>query len=179
MGATQNSLNAAFKTGDRATICSAIGAMILATDNVSALALKAGVDRTMLYSAFKRNPQLDLVLKVLSAANFKLVVVDHPKLRTKPSLISEHLCSAFDSEEIPLITKALSKTLRAQDNVVMFAKKANMDRRVLYYAFTAPRVPRLGTVLGFLNALGLRLAVNSSANSEPGSRSTFTAQLKP
>jgi hypothetical protein len=48
MHETQNSLNAAFKTNDRATICSAIYAMMLATDNVSALALKAGVDRSML-----------------------------------------------------------------------------------------------------------------------------------
>jgi DNA-binding phage protein len=181
MRETQNSLNAAFKTGDRATICSAIYAMILATDNVSAFALKAGVDRTMLYRAFKHNPRLDLVLKVLSAANFKLVVVDHPKLRTKPSLISEHLSSAFDSEEITLITNALSKTLRAQDNVVMFAKKANMDRRGMYYAFTAPRVPRFSTVLGFLNALGLRLAVNPLTNSmQNRDRSQrFFTQLKP
>jgi DNA-binding phage protein len=127
--------------------------MILATDNVSAFALKAGVDRTMLYSAFLSVIQgLDLVLKVLSAADFKLVVVDHPKRRTKPSLISEHLSSAFDSEEIPLITKAFSKTLRAQNNVSRFAKKANLPREALYRSFTAPHVPRLDTVLSFLNA---------------------------
>jgi DNA-binding phage protein len=157
----QNSLNAAFKTGDRATICSAICAIILATDNVSAFALKAGVDRTTLYRAFKRNPGLDLVLKVLSAADFKLAV-DHVKLRTKPSSISEHFSSAFDTGEITAITKAFSETLHAQENVVMFAEKANLHRVTLYRAFTAPRVPRLGTVLSFLNALGLRLAAKPS-----------------
>jgi probable addiction module antidote protein len=162
MRRTQKSLNAAFKTGDRATICSAIYAMILATDNVGAFALKAGVDRTMLYSAFKRNPGLHLVLKVLSAADFKVLVVDHPKRRTKPSLVSQHLSSAFDSEEITLITKAFSKTLRAQDNVARFAKKANLPRETLYRSFTAPHVPKLGTVLSVLNALALRLAVSSS-----------------
>jgi probable addiction module antidote protein len=164
MRKTQNSLNAACKTGDRETICSAINAMILG-HNVRALALKAGIDRTMLYRAFKRNPGLDLVLKVLSAADFKLVVVDHPKRHTKPSLVSEHLRSAFDSEEITLITKAFSKTLRAQGNVVMFAKKANLPRVTLYRSFTAPRVPRLGTVLSVLNALGLRLAVSQLGSS--------------
>jgi probable addiction module antidote protein len=163
MRETQNSLNAACKTGDRAKICSAIYAMILATDNISAFARKAGADRSMLYRSFKRNPGLDLVLKVLSAADFKVVVVDHPKRRTKPSLVSEHLSSAFDSEEITLITKAFSKTLRAQDNVASFAKKTNLPRETLYRSFTAPHVPKLDTVLSFLNALGLRLAVSSSA----------------
>jgi DNA-binding phage protein len=179
MREAQNSLNAAFKTGDPAKICSAIYAMILATDNVAAFALKAGVDRTMLYRAFKRNPRLDLVLKVLSAADFKVVVVDHPKRRTKPSLVSEHLRSAFESEEITLVTKAFRTTLSDQENVVMFAKKANLNRVVLYQSFTAPRVPRLTTVLSFLKALGLRLAVNPLFDSEPGSKSTFLTQLKP
>jgi probable addiction module antidote protein len=164
MRQTQKSLNAACKTGDRAKICSAINAMILA-HNVRAFALKAGVDRTMLYSAFKRNPGLDLVLKVLSAADFKVVVVDHPKRRTKPSLVSEDLSSAFDSEEITLITKAFSKTLRAQDNVARFAKEANLPRETLYRSFTAPHVPKLGTVLSVLNALALRLAVSQFGSS--------------
>jgi DNA-binding phage protein len=48
MRETQKLLNAAFKTGDWGTICSAINAMILATDNVSTFAREAGVDRTML-----------------------------------------------------------------------------------------------------------------------------------
>jgi probable addiction module antidote protein len=159
MRETQNSLNAAFKTGDRVTICWAIGAMVLATDNVSAFALKAGLNRTTLYRASKQNLGLDLLVKILRAADFKLVVVDHPKIRGKPSLISEHLSSAFNSEEMTLITNAFSKTLRAQGNVVVFAKKVNIHRVSLYHSFTAPCVPKLDTVLSVLNALGLRLAV--------------------
>jgi DNA-binding phage protein len=153
-------LNAAFKAGDREKICAAIRATILAAVNVSALAREAGVDRTMLYRTFKHNPGFGLVLKVLSAADFKLVVVDHPKLCTKPSVIAERLTCSFATEEITLIVKAFGETLRAQDNVFMFAKKANLNRVVLYKAFSADRVPKLGTVLGFLNALKLRLAVN-------------------
>jgi DNA-binding phage protein len=160
MGKLQNTLNAAFKTGDRATICSAINALILATGNVSAFALKAGADRSMLYRAFKRNPRLDLVLRVLSAADFRFVVVDHPRIGTKPSLISKRLNRAFDTEEITQIVSAFSQTLREQ-NVSLLAEKANMNRVGLYKCFSIPRVPRLGTVLSFLNALGLRPAVNS------------------
>ncbi len=46
---TNTKLNAAFKTGDRKVICAAIFAEIVGIGNVSAFALKAGVDRTMLY----------------------------------------------------------------------------------------------------------------------------------
>jgi probable addiction module antidote protein len=74
-------------------------------------------------------------------------------------LISERLSGVFDTGEMTLITKALSENLRAQKNVVTFAKKANLNRVSLYRAFTDPRVPKLGTVLGFLKALRLRLAV--------------------
>ena len=169
MRQTQNLLNAAFKTGDRATICSAINAMILATGNVSAFALKAGVDRSMLYRAFTHNPGLDLVLKVLGAADFKMIVVDHPKIRGKPSVLSERLTRAFETEEITLITNAFNQTLRAQGNVLAFTKKANLARPSLYRSFTTPRVPSLGTVLRFLNVLGLRLAVKARQciNSDP------------
>jgi DNA-binding phage protein len=174
MGKIQNTLNAAFKTGDLATICLAIDAMIFATDNVSAFALKAGVGRAMLYRAFKNhNPRLNLVLRVLSAADFKLVVIDHPKFGTKPSLISKRLSGAFETAEITLITKALSENLRAQKNVVTFSEKANLNRVSLYRSFTAPRVPTLATVLSFLNALRLRLAVigvNDSVRDNPAAR---------
>jgi probable addiction module antidote protein len=159
MRETQKLLNAAFKTGDRKRVCTVISAMALGMNNVSAFALKAGVDRTMLYRGLELDPRFNFVLNVLSAADYKLFVVDHPKLRKKPSLVSEHLNGALDTEDITLITKAFSETLRAQENVVMFAKKTNVSRVALYKAFTAPRVPRLGTVLSFLNALRLRLAV--------------------
>jgi probable addiction module antidote protein len=158
MRETQKQLNVAFKTGDRETICTAVSAMLLGVKNVTAFARKAGVDRTVLYRAFNYDPGLDLVLKVLSGLDFTIVVVDFPKIRTKPSLACELLNSAFDTDEIAKIIKALGETLRSQ-NVTQLAKKANLDRRSLYKSFTSFRIPRIGTVLSFLNAVGLRLAV--------------------
>jgi DNA-binding phage protein len=146
----QNSLNAAFKTGDLATICSAIEAMIFATGNVSAFALKAGVDRSMLYSVFKRNVRFDIILRVMRAADLKLVVVDYPGFRSKPSLTSEHLNGAFGTDEITQIVKAFDVALRAQQENVALAPP---------YRIRHPHVPRLNAVLSFMKALSLRLAI--------------------
>jgi probable addiction module antidote protein len=138
MGQTQK-LNAAFKTGDRKVICAAIFAEILGTGNVSAFALKAGVDRTMLYRAFKHNPQFDTVLNVMRAANVKLAISGHPGLRV-----------AFETEEVALIVKALCDALSAQ----------RVDRlSPLYRIIRPPQVPRLHAVLTTLKALRLRLTV--------------------
>jgi probable addiction module antidote protein len=137
MGQIQK-LNAAFRTGDREVICAAIFAEIHGTGNVSAFALKAGMDRTMLYRAFKHNPQFDTVLKVMRAADFKLVVSGHPGLGV-----------AFETEEVALIVKALGDALSAQ----------RVDRLgPLYRIIRPPKVPRLQAVLSTLNALRLRLA---------------------
>jgi DNA-binding phage protein len=138
MGQIQK-LNAAFKTGDRQVICAAIFAEIHGTGNVSAFALKAGVDRTMLYRTFKHNPQFDTVVKVMRAADFKLAVSGHPGLGV-----------AFETEEVALIVKALGDALSAH----------RVDRLgPLYRIIRPPKVPRLQAVLSTLNALRLRLAV--------------------
>jgi DNA-binding phage protein len=138
MGQTQK-LNAAFKTGDREVICATIFAEIHGTGNVSKFALKAGVDRTMLYGAFKRNLRFDIVIKVMRAADFKLIVSGHPALR-----------GAFETEEVTLIVKALCDALSA----------IHVDRLgPLYRIIRPPHVPRLDAVLTTLNALGLRLAI--------------------
>jgi probable addiction module antidote protein len=138
MGQTRK-LNAAFKTGDRKVICAAIFAEIHGTGNVSAFALKAGVDRAMLYRAFKHNPQFDTVLKVMRAADVKLAVSNHPGLRV-----------AFETEEVALIVKSLCDALSAQ----------RVDRLgPLYRIIRPPQVPRLDAVLTTLKALRLRLTV--------------------
>jgi DNA-binding phage protein len=138
MGQIQK-LNAAFKTGDREVICAAIFAEIQGTGNISAFALKAGMDRTMLYRAFKHNPQLDTVVKVMRVADFKLVVSGHAGLRV-----------AFETEEVALIVEALCDALGAQ----------RVDRHgPLYRIIRPPQVPRLDAVLITLNALGSRLTV--------------------
>jgi DNA-binding phage protein len=138
MGQTQK-LNAAFKTGNRKVICGAIFATIHGTGNVSAFALKAGMDRTMLYRAFKHNQQFDTVLKVMRAADVKLAAKGHPGLRV-----------AFETEEVALIVRALCDALSAQ----------GVDRlSPLYRIIRPPKVPRLDAVLTTLNALGVRLSV--------------------
>ena len=105
------------------------------------------------------NGRLNLLLKVMSAANLKLVVIDHPKAHEKPSLISKRLSRAFKSEEVISIINLLSEILRAQDNVVTFAKKANLPRGTLYRSFTAPNVPTFRIILSYLNALDLRFQI--------------------
>jgi DNA-binding phage protein len=158
-------LNAAFQSGDRDKLCAAIFAVIMGTGNVSAFALRARVDRTMLYTAFKHNPGFDIILKVMRAADFKLIAVDHPESFSKRSLLSQKLSAALDTDDIRLIIKAFSEALHAQENIFRLAEKIHMSRAALYRTFACPRVPRLGTLLNFLNALNLRLAVKGKMNS--------------
>jgi probable addiction module antidote protein len=172
-------LNEALKTADAHLICSAIDAAIRAQNNVSQLAQKAGLNRVSLYRAFRtmRGPTLDFVIRTFDALGFQLVVqvgrpvpetspnrhtlwksLSHPELRSN-STAAEYLTRAFETSEMDLIVKAFSDTLRAQENVTHLAAGTSMGRTILYRAFTAPHVPRFSTVLIFLDALGLRLAI--------------------
>ena len=118
--------------------------MIHKTPNVSQLALDAKVDRGTLYRAFrlKSVPRLDVVIKVLGALGFLFLVElrnqreetllnrfappwksnAHPELRSNLN-VADYLTRAFRTSEMSLIVEALSDTLRAQENVVAFAKK--------------------------------------------------------
>jgi probable addiction module antidote protein len=173
------SLNAALKTADAHRICSAIDAAIHTKNNLSQLAQKAGLDRVSLYRAFltTKGPTLDFVVRALDALDFQFVVQverelpetpanRHPLLKSvfRPELRSnsnaaEYLTRAFETCEIKLIVEAFSDTLRAQENVTQLAKRTSRGRTSLYRAFTAPHVPRFSTILVFLDALGLRLAI--------------------
>jgi DNA-binding phage protein len=154
-------LNAAFATGERQVICDAIFAIIQGTGNFSAFAIKAEVDRATLYRALKRNLGFDIFLKVIRAADFKLVVTRHSGLRLKPSLIFAHFRRAFKTQDVTLIVEAFNEFVRTQGTVSMLARKVNMDRRILYKTFAYPHVPRLDTVLKFLKAFDLGLTVES------------------
>jgi DNA-binding phage protein len=133
-------LNAAFATCDREAVCEALLALILDADNVSAFALKAGVDRSMLYSTLRRNLRFDIVLKVLRAAALKVVVVN----QSGPS--PRQLYDAFETEEVSLIVSALSDALKGR-------------RFTQYRIIRPPHVPRLGSVLSIFEALDLRMEV--------------------
>ena len=169
-------LDAAFATGDRRVICDAISAMIHGDGYFNAFAIKAGVERATLYSALKRNLRFDILLKVMRAADFKLVVTEHSGLRLKPSLTFTHFSHAFETQDVTLVVEAFNEFVLTQDNVTMLARKVNMDRRRLYRTFAYPHVPRLGTMLSFLKALDLGLAVERSnvEGSRPASRKART-----
>jgi DNA-binding phage protein len=162
-------LNAAFETGDRRVICDALFATIHDIDTFSAFAIKAGVERATLYTSLKLNLRFDIFLKVIRAADFKLVVTEHSEIRLRPSLTHAHFSRAFKTQDVTLIVEAFNEFVRTQEKVVVFAQKVNMDRRRLYRTFAYPHVPRLDNVLQFLKAIDLGLAVKRS-NVE-GSRS--------
>jgi DNA-binding phage protein len=154
-------LNAAFETGDRRVICDALFATIHDIDTFSAFAIKAGVERATLYRALKQNLRFDIFLKVIRAADFKLVVTERAGPRLRPSLTFSHFSRGFKTQDVTLIVEAFNEFVRTQEKVATLAQKVNMDRRRIYRTFAYPHVPRLGTVLQFLKALDLGLAVES------------------
>jgi DNA-binding phage protein len=83
----------------------------------------------------------------------------HPELRDNARASAKLLTRAFESFNIAEIGKALETVRRAQENVVEFARRASLQRSSLNRSFSQRRDLQLGTVVNFLSALGLRLAV--------------------
>jgi probable addiction module antidote protein len=186
MRSREISINAALRTADVHIICAAIDAALRKSPNLLRLAEDAGVDRTHLYRTFRIGqigPRLDLTIKILSAMGLRFIVkfVRQPKsrpnhfarsreadvhieLRSNSRLVAGYLTRAFETAEIGTIVAAFSDVLRAQENVAGLAEKTIVTRPSLYRAFRAPHVPRLKTVVSFLKALGLRLAVKPLPN---------------
>jgi probable addiction module antidote protein len=174
-------LNAALKTADIKTVCAALEELVRSSPNVSSLAHDARIDRSRIYRTFRGNkgPRLAVVLNVLRAAGFRLIVkyerqpkkskpnrfgqgsktTAHLELRGNSKATADFLALAFETSDLGEIVKALESVLRAQENVVAFARTASLDRQSLYRSFRQSRVPQFSMVLHFLNALGLRLAV--------------------
>ena len=174
-------LNAALKTADAKTVCAALEELVRSSPNVSKLAHDARIDRSRIYRSFRGNkgPRLAVVINLLRAAGFRLIVkferqpkkakpnhfgqgsktTAHLELRWNSKASAEFLTLAFEKADVGEIVKALESVLRAQENVVAFARTASLDRQSLYRSFRQSRVPQFSMVLHFLNALGLRLAV--------------------
>ena len=174
-------LNAALKTADAKTVCAALEELVRSSPNVSKLAHDARIDRSRIYRTFRGNkgPRLAVVINLLRAAGFRLIVkferqpkkakpnhfgqgsktTAHLELRWNSKASAEFLTLAFETSDLGEIVKALESVLRAQENVVAFARTASLDRQSLYRSFRQSRVPQFSMVLHFLNALGLRLAV--------------------
>jgi DNA-binding phage protein len=69
------------------------------------------------------------------------------------------LTVAFGSCDLNLVVKALAVTLHAQENIARLARKTIRARESLYRAFAVHHIPRFSTVVSFLDALELQLAV--------------------
>ena len=175
-------LEAALKTADPPTIFAAMDALVRTSPNVSRLAEDVGTERSVLYRTFRgdKGPRLSLVVRVLSSAGFQLIVnahgnhpqdgrpnrigqarktTAHLELRSNPGACAKFLTRAFETSDTVAIVKALNDTLRAQENVAEFAKKASLERSSLYRSFSPNRDPQFSTVVHFLRALGLRFGI--------------------
>ena len=144
-------LEAALKRADPPTIFAAMDALVRTSPSVSKLARDAGTGRSLLYRTFRgdKGPRLSLVVRVLSSAGFQLIVsahgghpqngrpnrighwrktTAHLELRSNPRACAKFLTRAFETSDTFAIVKALDDTLRAQENIVEFSKKASMGR---------------------------------------------------
>ena len=177
-------LEAALKTANPLTIFAAMDRLVRMSPNVSKLARDAGMGRSLLYRMFRgdKGPRLSMVVRVLSSADFQLIVnahgsppqnggsnrkgqwrktTAHLELRSNPRACAKFLTRAFETSDTFAIVKALDDTLRAQENIVEFSKKASIGRSSLYRSFTPNRDPQFSRVVHFLRSLGLRFAIVS------------------
>jgi probable addiction module antidote protein len=177
-------LEAALKTANPLTIFAAMDRLVRTSPNVSRLAKDAGKGRSLLYRTFRgdKGPKLSMVVRVLNSADFQLIVnvheshpqngrpnlkrqarktTAHLELRSNPRACAKFLTGAFQTSDTLAIVRALDDTLRAQENVLEFSKKASIARSSLYRSFSPNRDPQFSTVVHFLRALGLRFAVVS------------------
>ena len=162
-------LEAELKTANPLTIFAAMDALVRTSPNISKLAKDAGTERSRLYRTFRgdKGPRLSMVVRVLSSAGFRLAVkADEHSQEGKVNRFGQarkarakFLTRAFETSDTFAIVKALDDTLRAQENIVEFSKKASIARSSLYRSFSPNRDPEFSRVVHFLRALGLRFAV--------------------
>jgi Predicted transcriptional regulator len=170
----KKSLNVAFATNDLHRVCGAIDAAVLKSPTIIKVAQDAGVNRTTLYRAFRcqRGPTLSTMIKVLRVLGFQLVVQANRQRGRRPTRLrpiyerssdkkatARLLTVAFGSCDLNLVVKALAETLHAQENIARLARKTIRARESLYRAFAVRHIPRFSTVVSFLDALELQLAV--------------------
>ncbi|MFH1344617.1 MAG: hypothetical protein ABIL01_25960 [Pseudomonadota bacterium] len=195
----EKSLNAAFATNDLHRICGAIDAAVLEFPSIIKVAQDARINWTTLYRAFRcgKGPGLITMIKVSRVLGFHLIVQTKRQRAINPTTrrprdvralykrsadakaTARLLTVAFKGRELDLVVKALAETLYAQENIAQVARKTIRARETLYRSFTAPRIPRFSTVLSFLDALELQLAVKMPPGDKsirPGHCSGFRPQ---
>ena len=112
------------------------------------------------------------MIKVLRVLGFQLVVQANRQRGRRPTRLrpiyerssdtkatARLLTVAFGSCDLNLVVKALAETLHAQENIARLARKTIRARESLYRAFAVHHIPRFSTVVSFLDALELQLAV--------------------
>lgn len=179
--AHQGALAAAFKTSDLRSICRSVDAAVV-EEGIAQVARAAKVDRTTIYRAFRceSGPALGTMVRVLRVLGLRLIVKFEPypsaeAPRPVSKTTARSLAAAFRSGDLDLAIEALAETVRSHDNVSELARATSLSRENLYRSFAFPRIPRLRTVLIFLNALGLRLGIERLPSKENGSASQPSA----
>jgi DNA-binding phage protein len=83
------------------------------------------------------------------------------------------LTAAFRSDDLPIIIESFRKILGSQKNISEVARNTTSSRTTLYHAFTLPHIPRVKTILSFLNAVGLQFSIEpiTTANLKPRKKS--------
>jgi len=84
------------------------------------------------------------------------------KLRDDPEFAAEYLKAAMeDTDEPKVLLIALRRITEARGRFTRIAKAAGIERESLYRALSARGNPRLSTLIAVVEAIGLRLTVES------------------
>ena len=85
------------------------------------------------------------------------------QLRQDPEFAAEYLKAALeDSEDQKVLLVALRRVTEARGGFAKIAKAAGIERESLHRALSARGNPRLSTLVGVINAVGLRLTVEAA-----------------
>jgi probable addiction module antidote protein len=154
-------LSAALATNDLKQICQAVDSILLRKSSVTRVAVAARIDRTTLYRAFRlrKGPSLDTMNRVIQVLGYSLIIKENKKHKFSNSERARSFTKAFQSQDTKLLAELFAAAFRKQDNFTAFAEEVGISREWLYRIFKGPKTPRFGTVVMYLNALGLRFSV--------------------
>ena len=159
---TEARLNLALQANDLSRTCKAIDD-VLRVIGLQKVAEAAKINRTTLYRAFRlqTGTRLDLLVQILDLLGLELEVKTKNTIRSpSKARAALSITSAFASRDLEKVVHSFATVVRNEDNVTDLARKASLPRETLYRSFTWPRIPRLATLLKFLDALGMHFAVH-------------------
>jgi probable addiction module antidote protein len=85
------------------------------------------------------------------------------ELQDNPEFASEYLKAAMeDADEPQVLLIALRRVAEARGGVAKVAKAAGIERESLYRALSPRGNPRLSTLFAVMNAVGLKLTVDTA-----------------